>query len=107
MRVDALLRSRAVAATDHARRYMIQLAKHWDHKYEVAFDDAQARITLPMGLCLMVAEPGCLTVTVEAGGAETLARIETVVAKHLYRFSFREPDLVLAWEPVSPGASAA
>jgi hypothetical protein len=91
------LRSRARAETAHAARYMTQLAKHWGHKYEVAFDERQARIALPIGLCLMAAAPDGLEVTVEAADEETLTRLEGVVARHLARFSFREPDLVLDW----------
>jgi hypothetical protein len=91
------MHARAQAATQHAARYMTQLAKHWGHKYEVTYDDTQARIVLPIGICAMTAGPDGLGVDVEAADAEALARIERVVAEHLGRFSFREPDLALAW----------
>jgi hypothetical protein len=91
------MRSHARAGTDKAARYMTQLAKHWSHKFETAFDERHARIDLPMGPCLMTAQPDALEVTVEAADAQALARMEQVVAAHLARFAFREPDLTLEW----------
>jgi hypothetical protein len=35
---------------------MIQLAKHWSHRWEVEFDDLQARIVLPGGVARMTAD---------------------------------------------------
>jgi DNA-binding PadR family transcriptional regulator len=78
-------------ATDRAARYMIQLAKHWSHKFEVTYDETSALIPLPLGTCRMLADPEGLDITVEAADLEGLARLEDVVAEHLLRFAFREP----------------
>ena len=51
------MQSHARLHTDKAARYMTQLAKHWSHRFEVAFDATSARIPLPLGTCLMRAEP--------------------------------------------------
>jgi len=83
--------------TDKAARYMTQLTKHWSHRFEVALDATSARIPLPVGTCLMVADPSGLRVTVEAADLDGLARLEDVVAEHLLRFAFREPVTRLAW----------
>jgi hypothetical protein len=91
------MRSHARLSTDKAARYMTQLAKHWSHRFEVAFDATSATIPLPLGTCLMRAEPDGLNVTVEAPILESLARLEDVVAEHLLRFAFREPVVHLAW----------
>lgn len=89
--------SRARAETAHARRYMIQLAKHWSHRWEVAFDDTAARIALPAGTARMTAGPDALEVELETDEAANIERFEQVFAEHLMRFAFREPDLKLAW----------
>ncbi len=91
------MQSHAHTATDKAARYMTQLAKHWSHKFATELDAQHARIELPMGVCRMEAYPDALEVTVEAADAAALARMETVVADHLSRFAFREPDLKWAW----------
>jgi hypothetical protein len=92
------MRSTGRAATSHAVRYMTQLGKHWSHKFEVVEDGATTTIALPFGPCRIEAAPESIAVTVEAADAETLARAQTVVANHLARFAFREPELALAWD---------
>ena len=89
--------SRAAVATDKAARYMTQLTKHWGHKFETRLDPTDAEIVLPAGVCRMHAEPQALQVTVVAADAETLPRLEEVVAKHLARFAFREGELSFDW----------
>lgn len=91
------MQSHARLNTDKAARYMTQLARHWSHEYAVALDATSARIPLPLGACVMLAEPDGLNVTVEAPVMASLARLEDVVAEHLLRFAFREPIGRLAW----------
>jgi hypothetical protein len=76
---------------------MTQLAKHWSHKFEVAFDDRQARIDLPAGRLDMRADPEGLALVLDAEDEATVARLEGVVADHLARFAFREPEMKLNW----------
>lgn len=42
-------RSRAVVSTPHASRYLLQLCKHWSHKFETEFSETLGRIVLPLG----------------------------------------------------------
>lgn len=91
------MQSHARLTTDQAARYMTQLARHWSHGFDVRLDAVSARIPLPLGTCVMLAEPDGLNVTVEASVMESLARLEDVVAEHLLRFAFREPVTRLAW----------
>ena len=100
------MESHARAGTQHAARYMTQLAKHWGHKFEVSFDAQTARIVLPLGVCRMTAHPDALDVAIE-GEAESLPRFEQVVAAHLARFAFREPDLSLDWRREGPDGDGA
>jgi hypothetical protein len=91
------MQSHGHAATDKAARYMTQLAKHWSHKFEVEFDAQHARIVLPLGTCRMTAGPDALDLVLDAPDADTLPRFEQVVADHLNRFAFREPELAVTW----------
>jgi hypothetical protein len=91
------MRSHARLNTDQAARYMTQLARHWAHEYDVALDATSARIPLPLGRCILLAEPDGLNVTVEAPVMESLIRLEDVVAGHLLRLAFREPVDRLGW----------
>ena len=56
--------STARATTESARRYMIQLCKHWGHKFEVVYDDTSGRIALPVGPLTMAADETGLTAAV-------------------------------------------
>ncbi len=87
--------STARAETANGRRYMIQLCKHWGHKFEVAFDDTNGSIALPAGALTLAADETGLTLTLDAS-PEGLDRMEGVVTEHLNRFAFREP-FDLAW----------
>lgn len=91
------MQSRADIATDKAARYMTQLTKHWGHRFQTELAADHARIDLPGGPCRMTADDTELHVSIEAGDAEQLARMEQVVAEHLARFAFREPDLRIVW----------
>ncbi len=101
------MQSRAHATTPNGARYMTQLAKHWSHKCEVEYDARQARIALGAATLRMEARPEGLDLVIEAADEASLARLEQVVADHLARFSFREPDLTLSWSPAyfSPDTS--
>ncbi|KQV62111.1 MULTISPECIES: DUF2218 domain-containing protein [unclassified Caulobacter] len=91
------MESHARVATERAARYMIQLAKHWSHKFEVRYDETSALFPLPLGTCRMTAHPDGLDISIEAADLEDLARLEDVVAKHLDRFAFREGELRYGW----------
>jgi hypothetical protein len=92
-----VIQSHARLNSDKAARYMTQLAKHWSHKFEVSYDDISALIPLPLGTCGMLADSEGLDITIEAVDLEALVQLEDVVAEHLLRFAFREPDARLGW----------
>lgn len=91
------MKSETRAATPNGARYMTQLAKHWSHKFEVSYDERQAHIQLSAGVLELAADGEGLDLVIEAADEATLARLEGVVAEHLGRFSFREPDITLNW----------
>lgn len=91
--------SLASVPTAHARRYMIQLCKHFGHRVETRFDDQTGEIVFDGGVCRLGAGPVALDLQVESPSAETRARLEGVIDSHLKRFAFREPEMAVAWRP--------
>jgi hypothetical protein len=91
--------ARAVARieTANARRYMIQLCKHFGHKRPTSFDDATGSIDFDFGEAFMTASPDALTITTTAVAEDLTERLSRVMESHLKRFAFREPDLAVAW----------
>ncbi|MEJ8572159.1 DUF2218 domain-containing protein [Microbaculum marinum] len=89
--------SRSNVRTDHASKYLMQLSKHWKHRFpELTFDAGHAEIPLPAGPCTLEAGDGVLEMTLETETAEGAERMENVVADHLKRFAFRE-QLDIEW----------
>ncbi|HET8613225.1 MAG TPA: DUF2218 domain-containing protein [Sphingomonas sp.] len=95
----------ATVPTPHAGRYIQQLAKHWSHKFEVEFDAAHAVIRFTGGtVARLEAGEGALTARLDAPDAETLERMQGVLARHLDRFAFREAPLPFRWEAAEESA---
>ena len=93
---QTIARNSAAIATPLAGRYLVQLCKHFEHKRPVTYDAASGHIGFSAGDCRLRAEPGSLTVTVEAPDEPQLAQLQEVVARHLLRFAFRE-SLQVEW----------
>lgn len=88
--------SKATFESDKASRYLQQLCKHFGRKVEVAFDERQGRVALPMGNCELEAADGSLVMRLSADNAQDIACLEQVVGNHLERFAFRE-EPKLTW----------
>jgi hypothetical protein len=93
------MQSTAVVRTPHAARYLGQLVKHFAHRLPAQMSDRGGRIEFPFGICTLNAGE-TLVLKVDAA-PENLAKLENVVARHLERFSFREPDLAVHWMPAA------
>ena len=87
----------AIIQTANARRYMIQLCKHFGHKRPTTFDDATGAIDFDFGEVFMTASLEALTITTAAMAQDLTERLARVMESHLKRFAFREPDLAVAW----------
>lgn len=83
-------------STEHASRYLQQLAKHFGHKVPVTFTPVEGEVTLPFGTCAMTATDEALSITV-VGEPRDIARLEHFVGDHLTRFAFRE-NPTLTWQ---------
>lgn len=88
--------------TPQGSRYLRQLCRHWSHSLAVteAPDAGEIRFDprVPGGLCRLAADPGGLTLRVEAPARDAAGRLAGVVEEHLRRFAFRE-TLDVAWSP--------
>jgi len=91
------MRSSATVPTAHARRYMTQLCKHFAHRVTARFGNREGAIEFEAGEVKLRAAPGTLMLVAEAQAAEGLDRLEQVLASHLKRFAFREPNLAVEW----------
>jgi uncharacterized protein len=89
--------SEARVATPLAQRYMTQLCKHFEHRLAVSYDTAAGRIAFPSGLCRLEAGPDVLVLHAEAADPGALDQLESVVARHLERFAFRDKPAIV-WQ---------
>jgi hypothetical protein len=91
------MRSSSTIVTEHSSRYMSQLCKHFGHKVPAVLGEREGQISFEGGQVHLRASPATLMIRVEAPEPEGLQRLEGVVASHLKRFAFREPDLAVDW----------
>jgi hypothetical protein len=91
------MRSSATVPTANARRYMVQLCKHFGHRVPASFDERAGRIQFEAGEVRLRSAPETLMVIAEAAAPEGLGRLEQVIERHLKRFAFREPHLAVEW----------
>lgn len=90
------LTSHAAVSTERPSRYLKQLCKHFDHKAESTFDDAQGRTVFEFGVCDFRAQEGELLLDLSATDTEKLDQLEFVVGDHLQRFGQKE-ELSVEW----------
>jgi uncharacterized protein len=83
-------RSAAEVATPHARRYLTQLCKHFQHRRPGELGDDAGTISFDAGTCALRADAAALTMSCSAPDEAQLAQVQDVVARHLVRFAFRE-----------------
>ncbi|MGW7380677.1 DUF2218 domain-containing protein [Streptomyces sp. NPDC054794] len=101
----------AHVVTDRPARYLKQLVSHMGHKAGTTLTpDGRGTITVAAGTCNLTASPDRLELTATAVDAESLARVQDVITRHLVRFATQE-ELVVEWtdpidgaelEPVAP-----
>jgi hypothetical protein len=97
--VSAAAKSVAEIATPTPAKYMSQLCKHFAHKVPVTLDEDSGQIRFTFGDCDLKAQAETLTLTCIAPNADDLPQLQDVVARHLVRFAFREPDMQIDWRP--------
>ncbi len=89
--------STAEVETANAGKYLVQLAKHWSHRFpDLTWNDTRAEIPFPIGNCVFTSKENVLTIVLNVSDEENASRLENVVVEHLNRFAFRE-SLDIVW----------
>ena len=97
--------SRVHVQTTNASKYLLQLSKHWSHRFpDLTYDKNRSDVPLPGGPCVLEASATGLDVTLSTETEADATRLEQVVAEHVKRFAFRE-ELTFDW--AREGAPAA
>jgi hypothetical protein len=94
--VTALLRARADVPTDAPARYAKQLVSHLGRRVEWTTEGAVSTAEIAGGTGVVEVGDGVLHLRAEAPDAETLARVQDVLGRHLERFGHRN-ELVVSW----------
>jgi len=86
-----MIASEARISTAAGSRYLVQLCKHWGHKFSVDYTPERGRITFAADRAASFeAKPEVLVLRVEVADEGMLQRMQEVVVEHLKRFAFRE-----------------
>lgn len=93
------LRARADVPTDVPERYAKQLVAHLGRRVEWVTDANTSTARFGAGTGRVVVGDGVLSLLAEAPDAESLARVQDVLGRHLERFGQRN-ELVVSWQPV-------
>ncbi len=98
-------RSVADVPTDAAARYAKQLLAHLGHKVaveEIEGEPLGGRLVFAYGTATVIPGTDSLTLRAAAADAESLARVQDVVSRHLQRFGARRA-IVVEWRTDSAG----
>jgi len=91
------MKSTATIRTPNARRYLVQLCKHFAHRVPATFGERDGEIVFEAGKVGLRASPETFMLWADAAEMGALQRLEQVIESHLKRFAFREPDLAVEW----------
>jgi hypothetical protein len=90
------LTARADVPTDSPARYAKQLVSHLGRRVAFATEGPSSTARIADGTGTIVVGDGVLTLIASATDAETLARVQDVLGRHLERFGQRN-ELVVTW----------
>lgn len=85
--------------TPNAKQYLGQFVKHFAHKLPFVRheNNEHGEVEFSLGLCTLDADETRLSIIVNAGTAEEIDQLKSVVDRHLIRFAFRE-DIAVNWQ---------
>ncbi len=78
-------------------RYMVRLAKHFEHRVSVQREDDRARIEFDGAPCSLLATDAVLEIRIESEDAALLARVRDVVDRHLRQVAAQE-SFEIEWQ---------
>lgn len=97
----------ARVSTVHARKYALQVGKHWMHNLRVEEDGDLRRITFPRdargaswagdAIVTLAPEADALLCRIEASEPGQRDGLKGAVERHVDRFAFREAPLAFDW----------
>ncbi|MDO5614006.1 MAG: DUF2218 domain-containing protein [Paracoccus sp. (in: a-proteobacteria)] len=89
--------AQAFYPTEHAAKYVRQLASHFAHKIEVTDTEDGASFALKAAQVRLTARPDGLHAAMTAESAGDLIEARFVIDKHLVSFAFRENFIGMNW----------
>lgn len=90
--------STALIATSEPGRVLRRLCRHWQHKFEVSFNEQRGEILLEDVRCELLVREGALEVLLHVPDPAQRNRFENVLADHIQRMAGSE-TLVIDWHP--------
>ena len=91
----------ATIETENASKYLQQMCKHFAHKVSVEFTSERARIDLPPGLCVGVANDAELSFFCRSVESKSIKVMQSILGQHLVKFAWRE-ELDIFWQDGIP-----
>lgn len=85
--------------TAHARKYLIQLCKHFAHKVKVEYSDTNGHVDFPAGPCTLSVDDNGLSFLCQSNEAWGIQIIQSTIEQHLMKFAWRE-EIAFNWETV-------
>jgi uncharacterized protein len=92
-----MLTSTAIVRVPSPAKYMMRLAKHFEHRITVQRNDHTATFTFPEGVCQAAATDQDLSLTMNATNNDTLARYQEVITRHLKQVAAKEITFEVEW----------
>ena len=86
--------------TKDAKRYLLRLCKHFQHKVPTQWTEADALITFEEGICMLKANEDSLWMRCEADNQHDLREITDTIDRHLAVF-VRDDSFALNWATVN------
>lgn len=87
----------ATVETTKAEKYQTVMARHFQRKVEVSWNENEARVYFPTGMGYLTVTTHHLQLRCEGESAEKLAKVQAVLESHFYQFTHRE-NLNLEWQ---------
>jgi len=95
-----MFKTKGSVQTEHARKYLQQLCKHFAHKVEVDFTPDKGHVSFPMGPCIIQADNTTLRFEGQSEKADGIKAMKGVIISHLDKFAWRE-QIEYVWEDSS------
>ncbi|MBL4807921.1 MAG: DUF2218 domain-containing protein [Rhodobacteraceae bacterium] len=91
-------KSTARLRTEHGKKYLLQMSKHFAHKIDVTYSETHADCPFPNGTATMDADDSGITFGVSAATDELVTQAKSIIESHIVKFAFREKLESLEWD---------